>query len=206
MTAWELPTAADDRHTYFAHALALAAVHGPGPWPDGGYPLPDEDERAFMPGPVQDGVQTHHFSFEVNRSAAASVAAMITAIVEEPPDIIALQALHDFLAEHNALSFADALGTELGVRGPRVHQTGRWLAEYGTRRNAVAAGIVLIGLTGSVDDRELLMLLRALEDLTLYAVVALGRTQDDRDWAVFELRPPPATSPMLRSPSCPRGG
>jgi hypothetical protein len=149
MTAWELPTAADDRHTYFAQALALAAVHGPGPWPDGGYPLPDEDQRAFMPGSVQDGVQTHHFSFEVDRSAAASAAAMITAIVEEPLDIIALQALHDFLAE------------------------------YGTRRNAVAAGIVLIGLTGSVDDR---------------------------DWAVFELRPPPATSPMLRSPSCPRGG
>jgi hypothetical protein len=187
MTAWELPTAADDRHTYFAHALALAAVHGPGPWPDGGYPLPDEDERAFMSGSVQDGVQTHHSSFEVNRSAAASAAAMITAAVEEPPDIIALQALHDFLAEHNALSFADALGTELGVRGPRVRQVGRWLAEYGTRRNAVAAGVVLIGLTGSVDDRELLMLLGALEDLTLYAVVALGRTQDDRDWAVFEL-------------------
>lgn len=65
----------------------------------------------------------------------------------------------------------------------------RWLVEYGTRRDAVAAGIVLLGLTGDERDRDLLLLLGALEDLTLYAVVALARTQPDpeiRGWLLRE--------------------
>jgi len=36
-------TPVDDQTTYLSHALSLAALHGPGPWPDGGGPLPDDD-------------------------------------------------------------------------------------------------------------------------------------------------------------------
>ncbi len=118
--------------TYLAHAQALRAAHGPGPWPDGGYPLPDID----------------------------------------------------------TLTIADALGGELQGRSRgRIHEIGKWLACNGTRRNAVAAGMVLIGLSGTIDDRELLLLLGGMEELTLYAVVALGRiaSDDDRDWMIFEL-------------------
>jgi hypothetical protein len=190
MTAWTLPAAADNRPSFFAHALALTAAHGPGPWPDGGYPLPDDGPPTGLTSSVHDGIRTHHFSFSTNRSAAVQAAGSIAALTTESPEAAALQGLHDFLAEQDALAIADELGDELRngrVRRSRTREVGRWLAEYGTRRNAVATGIVLIGLTGDERDRELLLLLGALEDLSLYAVVALERTQSDRDWAIFEL-------------------
>jgi hypothetical protein len=88
----------------------------------------------------------------------------------------------------DTLTIADPLGGELReLSRSRVREVGRWLAEHGTRRNAVAAGIVLIGLTGDERDREMLLLLGALEEMALYALVALQRTQDDRDWMAFEL-------------------
>ena len=46
---------------------------------------------------------------------------------------------------------------------------------------------MLLGVAGDGRDRDLLLLLGALEDLTLYAVVALARTQPDPDRAVFEM-------------------
>ena len=98
--------------------------------------------------------------------------------------------MHAALAGQPALQVADGLGGQVRRRGlpaDRVRAVGRWLAEYGTRRDAVAGGIVLLGLAGDGRDRDLLQLLGALEDLTLYAVVALARTQPDPDRAVFEM-------------------
>ena len=46
---------------------------------------------------------------------------------------------------------------------------------------------MLLGLAGDGRDQELLLLLGALEDLTLYAVVALARTQPEPARAVFEM-------------------
>ncbi|MEC3980795.1 hypothetical protein [Amycolatopsis sp. H20-H5] len=49
--------------TVYDHARLLLAAHGPGPWPDGGDPLPDE---AAEPGAVRfaagalDGIMKHH--------------------------------------------------------------------------------------------------------------------------------------------------
>ncbi|WP_083754028.1 hypothetical protein [Actinosynnema sp. ALI-1.44] len=125
---------------------------------------------------------------ESGDAAAAKIVEAVRQIVESPPDLPALQRLHDLLADIDALPVADPLGTLLaGASRARVREVGRWLAEHGTRRNAVAAGLVLIGLTGDERDRELLLLLGSIEDLTLYAVVALERTQSDRDMAVFEM-------------------
>lgn len=141
-----------------------------------------------MSGSVHDGVRTHHFRLEVDRPVAAEAAARIAEIVQSTPEVVELQELHDFLAEHDTLGIADALGRELvGASGSRVGAVGRWLAEYGTRRNAVATGIVLIGLSRASRHRDLLLLLGAMEELTLFAAVALERTQDDRDWAMYEL-------------------
>ncbi|MBE1464799.1 hypothetical protein [Kibdelosporangium phytohabitans] len=180
--------AADNRPTFFAHALALAAAHGPGPWPGGGYPLPDEQSVPFMSGAVRDGINTHHSRVEDGRAVAAEIADAVRTIIESPPDLQALQRLHDLAVDIDVLPVADPLGKQLlGAHRARVRDVGRWLAEYGTRRDAVATGIVLIGLTGDERDRELLLLMGSLEDLTLYSVVALERTQSDRDMAIFEM-------------------
>jgi len=190
--AWRLPEAADAQSTFFSHALALAALHGPGPWPDGGYPLPDEDpaREQLMVGSVLDGVQTHHFGSAPDPDAAARIADLVADLVTGPPSQSACAGLHAALAGQPALQVADGLGGQVRRRGlpaDRVRAVGRWLAEYGTRRDAVAGGIVLLGVAGDRRDRDLLLLLGALEDLTLYAVVALARTQPDPDRAVLEM-------------------
>ena len=190
--AWRLPEAADAQSTFFSHALALAALHGPGPWPDGGYPLPDEDpaREQLMVGAVLDGVRTHHFGSAPDPDAAARIADLVADLVTGPPSQSACAGLHAALAGQPTLQVADGLGGQVRRRGlpaDRVRAVGRWLAEYGTRRDAVAGGIVLLGVAGDRRDRDLLLLLGALEDLTLYAVVALARTQPDPDRAVFEM-------------------
>ena len=190
--AWRLPEAADAQSTFFSHALALAALHGPGPWPDGGYPLPDEDpaREQLMVGSVLDGVRTHHFGSAPDPDAAARIADLVADLVTGPPSQSACAGLHAALAGQPTLQVADGLGGQVRRRGlpaDRVRAVGRWLAEYGTRRDAVAGGIVLLGVAGDRRDRDLLLLLGALEDLTLYAVVALARTQPDPDRAVLAM-------------------
>jgi hypothetical protein len=190
--AWRLPEPADAEFTFFSHALALAAVHGSGPWPNGGYPLPDEDpaRQALVVGSVLDGVQTHHFGSKPDNDAARQVVDQLADLVNGRPSLQACAGLHAVLAANPALRLAGPLGEQLRRRdlpAHRIRAVGRWLAQYGTRRHAVASGIVLLGLAGDEQDRDLLLLLGTLEDLTLYAVVALARTQPDRDRAVFEL-------------------
>lgn len=189
--AWRLPASADDQATYFAHALALAALHGPGPWPRGGNPLPDEQPRPpglWMSDAVIDGVHTHHAQSQA--ADATILVDCIRALANRQPTDAALRQMHDAAAAHAPLSVADSVTARLQTHNfptERVRHIGLWLAEHGARRGAVALGIVLVGITGDARDRDLLLLLGALEDLTLYAVVALGRSQPDRDQAIFEL-------------------
>jgi hypothetical protein len=84
--AWRLPEAADAQSTFFSHALALAALHGPGPWPDGEYPLPDEDpaREQLMVGSVLDGIRTHHFGSDPDAEAAARIADLVADLVTGP--------------------------------------------------------------------------------------------------------------------------
>ena len=136
--AWRLPEAADAQSTFFSHALALAALHGPGPWPDGGYPLPDEDpaREQLMVGSVLDGVQTHHFGSAPDPDAAARIADLVADLVTGPPSQSACAGLHAALAGQPTLQVADGLGGQVRRRGlpaDRVRAVGRWLAEYGTR-------------------------------------------------------------------------
>ena len=170
-------------------------MHGPGPWPAGGNPLPDEpprpdDGRPFMPSVVLDGIRTHHFRTEPAGDAAETIADLVDALARTTPGPDALAALHERCAEQQALSIADDLVAELSRRrSPRdgLHRVARYLAEHGTRREPVKIGVVLLGVAGGEHDRDLLLLLGALEELTLYAVVALRKTQPDRWRATFEL-------------------
>lgn len=168
--------------TYLGHALALSALHGPGPWPDGGEPLPDE-KPSLLSQTVLDGVLSHHGPADGDETRHLDD--LIRQLTTETSDPAAL---HDAAAAVSALSAADVVARACAGLDPvRVRETGRWLAEHGTRRSAVAIGLVLLGVAGDGRDRELLMLLGALDGLTLYAVVALLRSQPDRERAVYEL-------------------
>ncbi|MFC5835261.1 hypothetical protein [Nonomuraea insulae] len=178
----------DDRLTFLAHAITMSSLYGFGPWPPHAQTLPDEpprpdDGKPYFSSTVLDGIRSHHFSTEPAPDTVAEVADLLQS--GAPPDH-----LHDRLASASALAICDDLLRELSRRslpGKRLHEAGRWLAEYGTHREATKIGIVLLGACGDPDDRELLLLLGTLEEFTLYAVVALLRTQPDRQRAVYEL-------------------
>ncbi|GAA4603930.1 hypothetical protein BJY16_004799 [Actinoplanes octamycinicus] len=173
--AWRLPRPSQDRSTYLARARALARTHGPGPWPD------TPPAGGLISDAVMDGIRTHH-TVRANSDEAGPLAERIDALTRRRPDLTDLTALHDAAAEVSPLSVADAILNDLRRRNtppPRVRQLGRWLASHGTRRGAVAIGLVLLGLTGDARDRDLLLRLGTMEELTLYAAVALGSRHAD---------------------------
>ncbi|WP_157597441.1 hypothetical protein [Streptacidiphilus rugosus] len=101
-----------------------------------------------------------------------------------------LRYLHDRLAGCSPIDVADELSAEVRRRGlpsAGLRRLGRALAEQGTHRTAVKTGLVLLGLAGDARDRDLLLLLGALDELTLYAAIALHRSQPDGDQAVHTL-------------------
>ncbi|WP_159850129.1 hypothetical protein [Nocardia sp. CY41] len=172
--------------TFVAHALSLSALHGPGPWPRDGYPLPDEqsDEASeiVLPSVVYDGVSTHHFG--TGTHPVAELADRILADLDDPARLL------EHFADLRAVDVADDLVTELRSRSyplEKLHRAARFVTENATRREVAKLGIVLLGTCGDERDRELLQLLGSLEEFALFAVVALMKTQPDRHRAVFEL-------------------
>ncbi|AFU00758.1 hypothetical protein AW168_02575 [Nocardia brasiliensis] len=172
--------------TFVAHALSLAALHGPGPWPDDGHPLPDEKPRGShgfaMPSVVFDGVVTHHLVAE-----APPVAELADRILGHLHDSTRLLEL---LAEEQAVRVADELVQELRSRDisrEKLRTAARLVTEQATRREVAKLGIVLLGVSGDERDAELLQLLGTLEEFALFAVVALMNTQPDPHRAVFAL-------------------
>ncbi|MEU4314506.1 hypothetical protein [Nocardia sp. NPDC024068] len=171
--------------TFVAHALSLAALHGPGPWPRSGYPLPDDDPAAgavILPSVVHDGVSTHHFRPE--SQPVSELADLILARLDEPARLL------DALAELQAVRIADDLVRELRSRPvsrEKLRLAARFVVEHATRREVAKLGIVLLGVSGDERDGELLQLLGSLEEFALFAVVALMNTQPDPQRKVFEL-------------------
>ncbi|ROO86153.1 hypothetical protein EDD29_3716 [Actinocorallia herbida] len=137
---------------------------------------------------VRDGVQVHHFGIEPRPAVAAEVADLLEEIVDAArasPD-----RLEEVLAGKSAVDLADDLVAELRRRvlpRDRLHAVARHLVEYGTARDAVKLGLVMLGECGGEDDRDLLLLLGTLEEFTLYAVVALVKTQPDRHRVAYTL-------------------
>lgn len=185
----------DGQPAIFSHALALSALHGSAPWPDGGFPLPDggpADDERVVTSVVLDGVMSHHFrpkrpASEDIRAIAGQFAAL--AFPGSPGDP-GLAALHERLAGCSAIGLADPLLKEIRARDlPRGALRGiaRRLAMTGSRREAVKAGIIVLGTCADERDRDLLVLLGSLEEFTLYAVEAIRASQPDWERAIFEV-------------------
>jgi len=173
----------------------MSRAYGPGPWPADAHRLPDEQPHSdpgtmHIPSVVMDGIRTHHFEWEDDPGGVTAMADLLETLVTADPEHDDLARLHDLAADHSALAVADELIDELRRRKPpagRVHAIGRHLAEHGTRRETVKIGLVLVGACGGEPDRDLLLLLGTLEELTLFAAVALMRTQPDGQRAVYGL-------------------
>ncbi|WP_377268658.1 hypothetical protein [Peterkaempfera sp. SMS 1(5)a] len=183
--------------TLFDHALTLRSRYGPGPWPRFGDPLPDlrpDGSRLVFVGGGEDALIRHDPSSDgVAPLTGAALADHLEHLLPAPVPSVAdgtLRVLHDLLATCSPIEVADELSAEIRRRGlpsNGLRQVGRHLAQQGTHRAAVKIGLVLLGLGGDIRDRELLLLLGTLDELTLYAAIALHRSQPDGDLAVHTL-------------------
>ncbi|GAA1008124.1 hypothetical protein Aple_045220 [Acrocarpospora pleiomorpha] len=143
-----------------------------------------------MTSVVWDGIASHHMRAESDAERVTEISDLLTRLVSDQPRHADLVQLHDRLAATSAIDVADDLVAQIRQRRlpkDRIGQIGRHLAEQGTRRDIVKIGIVLLGAAGDEHDRDLLLLLGTLEEFTLYAVIALRRTQPNGQRAVYEL-------------------
>ncbi|MGW0245239.1 hypothetical protein ACWDYH_01215 [Nocardia goodfellowii] len=127
-------------------------------------------------------MSTHHF--QAAPQPAAQLADQILIHLDAPAHLLEL------FADLTAVRVADELVLELRSRSvPRekLRAAARFVTENATLREVAKLGIVLLGISGDQRDAELLQLLGALNEFTLFAVVALMNTQPDRQRAVFEL-------------------
>lgn len=189
--------AAGESPTLFDHARTLRGRHGPGPWPGFGDPLPDarpDSARVVLVGGGEDALVRHTPDSDgVVPPTGVELADHLEHLLLAPAPSISgdrLRSLHDLLATCEPIEVADQLSAEVRRRGlpsDGLRRLGRQLAEHGTHRAPVKIGLVLLGLGGDIRDRELLLLLGSLDELTLYAAVALHRSQPDADLAVHTL-------------------
>ncbi|MFE2581655.1 hypothetical protein [Streptomyces sp. NPDC059378] len=188
---------ADGRPTLLDHARTLRRRHGPGPWPGFGDPLPDahpDSTRLVFVGGGEDALLRRTPEGDgVGPPTGVELADHIERLLPASapgPSGDELRDLHDHLTTCSPIEVADELSAEVRRRGlPRdgLRRLGHRLAEHGTHRAPVKIGLVLLGLGGDIRDRELLLLLGTLDELTLYAAVALHRSQPDGDRAVHAL-------------------
>ncbi|MFJ8164261.1 hypothetical protein ACIRBY_25515 [Streptomyces sp. NPDC096136] len=210
-TGWTRDAIAAAHPTFFHHARTLRHRYGPGPWPDSGDPLPDAgptdtgtststgtrtstrtglgfvgggEDALLRPDPAPHGTAP---------PTAAELAGHLAHLLPTAPPGLGGEAftrLHELLATCSPIDLADDLSAEIRRRGlpsDGLRLLGRQLARHGTHRAPVKIGLVLLGLGGDTRDRDLLLLLGSLDELTLYAAVALHRSQPDGDRAVHAL-------------------
>jgi hypothetical protein len=174
----------------FDHATKRLGDSGWGPVQNGGEPLPDDAPREkgkirFVAG-GHDAVLAQPDSPQATLSAAAALLDLLA----HSPSPGALQTVYDRLADVRGPAEIDRLVLAVGVGRPpreRLANFSRWLCRTGTTREVVKAGIALLGISGDAEDRDLVIRLGLLEELTLYSLVALQNLSPEPEEAIFAL-------------------
>jgi hypothetical protein len=100
------------------------------------------------------------------------------------------RALYEQVREDAVLEIADPLTQRLSAHLPdpqAVRELGCWLATTAPDRGAVKVGLVLLGVAGVGEALQVVRVLGAHEEFTLYAAVAVGNGTDDPEaelWAM----------------------
>ncbi|WP_322936739.1 hypothetical protein [Nocardioides bizhenqiangii] len=153
--------------------------------------LPDEKTDTsglrWAPG-AMDGVLGHHAGSADSDQAQAVADAIVKA--SRRPTKRRLRDLYRAVDTDGVLEYVDAaieLVAQAGADPTRVHDVGRWLATTGSNRSAVKVGIALIGVSGLDRDVDVVRVLGAHEEFTLFAAVALKNGLDDPDSELWAL-------------------
>lgn len=180
------------------HVIGLIPESGRGPIRDGGHPLPDEpppDPSKTRWGGAFDGLAAVGRVAEDTDNTPLEAAAAVLDLTSTSPTQrqvdVALDRLNEVNGPHQMDRFLSALQAGRSYDRGCVATFARWICTTGTRRQVVKAGIAMLGVSGSPDDRETVMQLGLLELLTLYSLVALSNLLPtaDAEEAIFQLAP-----------------
>lgn len=183
-----------DRLSIYEHVVGYLP-EGTGAMDDDGRVLPDErrlrdaGELPWAPG-ARDGVLSHHEGGEPDDDDAEEVMGAIQdAVLDSGRGWV--WRLYGEVCDRPALRYVDplvrALAADDEISEERLYRIGRWLATRAADREAVKAGIAILGLFRSREGRQILEQLGRHDEFSLYAGVALSNTSDDGDEAVWDL-------------------
>lgn len=171
-----LPTVAPGPSIYDhvrAHLDAAGRLDEPG--------LPLPDEATAMPGEIRwaagamDGSFGHHRGGGQADEQASRVATLLVKACRRPSRRN-LTKVYGAVSDDSALDLVDPMIEKLAELRPDrapLHTLGRWLATTASDRGAVKVGIAILGLTGLDSDVDVVRVLGAHEEFTLFAAVAL---------------------------------
>ncbi|RME22655.1 MAG: hypothetical protein D6798_15250, partial [Deltaproteobacteria bacterium] len=157
--------------------------------------LPDDDlvqgqgGLRFAAG-ARDGIAIFHTTGVADPEVTAEVLGLLWEVLADG-GLQRLPELYAALVDHRTLSWVDELGGGLVMKAPdpaRVYALGLILAHLSPDREAVKAGVALLGMLSLDDgDLSLLRLLGSHDEFTLYVAVALGAQVDDAEQELFAL-------------------
>ncbi|KAA1416893.1 hypothetical protein F0U44_17045 [Nocardioides humilatus] len=159
--------------------------------PDG-LSLPDERPTpgaiSWAPG-AMDGVMGHHAGAGQATRQAGSIAELVVKACGRPTKA-RLRRLYRAIDDADVLAVLDPTIERVVAAKPQRHQlhdVGRWLATTATDRGAVKVGIALLGVSGLERDVDVVRVLGAHDEFTLYAAVALKNGLVDPDSELWAL-------------------
>ena len=151
--------------------------------------LPSTETVRWAPG-ARDGVAALHVAAGVTDTDIGELIALIGGAINNQFSPAEYGELYDRLRAERAVAIADELvgavaRSDLPPSG--VAELGRRLAGTGHHAEAVKVGIALLGLTGTVEDRDLLLTLGRHEEFTLFCAAALRGSEAEPDRALWSL-------------------
>ena len=174
--------------------VVLSHLDIAGRWEPHGTQLPGDSsepsELRWAPGAL-DGAFGHAGGEVCDEERAARVADLVRRACERP-SARRRRVLYEQVREDTVLEIADPLAQRLSVNLPdrlAVRELGRWLAMTAPDRGAVKVGLVLLGVAGVGEALQVVRVLGAHEEFTLYAAVAVGNGTDDPEpelWAMAQ--------------------
>lgn len=194
---WEssTPPWQTDNGSIYEHLLKHISTES-GTLSDEGDALPDEDEvfdedgLRWVSGGM-DGAFGHHGGAVRSGNVAKKLYSFLQKIILRA-NHKALEDFYNQLKEGRALDPLDSFlekvvaDREL-MSGDSLHDFSIWLATQAPHREAVKAGIALLGVSGLDKDKGILQTLGTHEEFTLFSVVALSNSADDPEMEIFEL-------------------
>lgn len=178
-----------------AHVEALLPAAGRGPLPNGGEPLPDappnDPSKIRWSAGSLDGVLALRGGGSTKGNASSAAAGAVIAALRGKPDRhkihVAVERLNEVDGPQAMDRLLPAILSERKLDKARLLTFARWICLHEGRRNAVKAGIALLGVCGTPDDAALIERLGLLEELTLYALVALTNVLAQPEKVIFDL-------------------